>query len=366
MKRAMTVLGPVSVEELGLTLAHEHILIGRDYALKGVWRVDPSQVPGLLPVSADAPLTLETFGTVRRCPTVLKDNSVPPGEDVRAKELLYFKEAGGGCLVEVTPIGLRGDVTVLKRLSEGTGLHIVAATGFYLERSWPGFAHKASADELAAAMVQEYENGIGDTGIHPGIIGEIGTSTLTPGEEKMLRAAARASLETGLAVSVHTEVDQHCGTRIVDILSEEGMHPDRIIMTHQGENTFEHRAEVLERYPERGLAYLDCTRAVLDRGAVIGFDYFGKEYYEDYKGWALVSDTLRIAAILKLIEAGYVSQIVLSHDIASKAGLHSYGGWGYDHIQAHIIPRLRAQGVSDHDIRQMTVRTPARLLACMD
>lgn len=365
MKSAMTVLGPVPVEELGFTLTHEHIILREDYE-KSVWRVDPSQVPGLPPISVDAPLTLETLGVVRRAPSVLKDNWVLPGEDVMARELMYFKEAGGGCIVEVSPNDERGDVTALKRLSERTGLHLVAATGFYLEPGWPEFAHRASADQLARVMVQEYEDGIGDTGVRPGIIGEIGTSTLTAGEEKMLRAAARASLETGLAVSVHTNADQRHGLRIIDILTEEGMSPDRIIMTHQGANTFEHRAEVLERYPERALAYLEHTRAVLDRGAVVAFDNFGKETYIDNRGFTVVTDTQRIAAMLKLIEADYASQLLISHDIDRKAGLRCYGGWGYGHIQAHIIPRLRAQGVSDYDIRQMTVRTPARLLACID
>ena len=362
MSMAMTVLGPVPVEDLGSTLSHEHIAMS--HGCGKVWHVDPSSVPGMPLISAEAPLSIELYGALRRSPSVLWDNFVLPEEDVMCEELMYFKAAGGGCVIDVDCIGIRGDVTVLRRISERTGLHIVASTGFYLSQSWPEYVHKASADQLAKVMIDEYENGIDDTGIHPGIIGEIGTSTLTLAEEKLLRAAAQASQATGLAVSVHTNVDQRHGMRIVDILIEEGMSPDRIIMTHLGENTFECRADVLERYPEQALAYLDYTKAILDRGVVGAFDGFGKEYYLDEFGWALTSDTQRIAAVLKLIDMGYSSQLVLSHDVWQKSSLHRYGGLGYDHIHAHIIPRLRAQGVSEGDIHQMMVRTPARLLAC--
>ena len=212
-------------------------------------------------------------------------------------------------------------------------------------------------------MVSEYENGIEDTDIRPGIIAEMGTSNITPGEEKMLRAAARASQETGLAVCTHANAEDRNGVQIVDILTSEGMSPERIILGHLGSNIFEQRVAVLERFPERALAYLDYAKSVLDLGVTGAFDVFGKEYYVDNRGWKLASDHQRIAAILKLIDSGYASQLVVSHDIARKFGLHAYGGWGYDHIHAHIIPRLQDQGVSDYNIREMTINTPARLLS---
>lgn len=360
MKTVMTVTGPVSANELGITLMHEHITVN---GFEEVWHVDPSDVPGLPPISPDAPLSLELLGAVRRSPAILKDNLVLCSEDVMVEELSGFKVAGGGCVVDVSCEGIRGDVRMLKRISERTGLHIVAATGFYLEASWPQFAREGTVDQLAQHMVDECRTGIGDTGIRPGIIGEIGTSTLTPGEVKLLRAAARASSETGLSICVHTNVDQLHGGRIIDILVEEGMEPARIIMTHLGENTFERRVEVLEKFPERALANLDYVKSVLDRGVIGGFDGFGKEYYSDDEGRGGITDVHRIAAVLKLVESGYASQLVLSNDVWQKFLLHRYGGWGYDHVQVRIVPRLLAQGVPSYEVRQMLEHTPARLLA---
>ena len=364
MSTAMTVLGEVPVNELGFTLSHEHLVMGNN--TDSVWHIDPSEVPGMPPISADDPLTLETLGAVRRSPSVLKDNSIMPGEDIMIKEMEYFKSAGGGCIVEVSCIGLRGDASMLRRLSEATGIHVIASTGYYLEGSWPEYAHEATVDELKKIMVSEYKKGIDDTSVRPGIIAEMGTSKITPGEEKMLRAAARTSQETGLAVCTHANAEDRNGVRIVDILTGEGMRPERIIIGHLGSNIFEQRVAVLERFPEWALAYLDYAKAVLDCGVTGAFDVFGKEYYIDSRGWKLASDHQRIAAILKLVDSGYASQLVLSHDIASKFGLHTYGGWGYDHIHAHVIPRLQDQGVSDYDIREMTLNTPARLLSISD
>ena len=360
MNVAMTVRGPVPVGELGVTLMHEHVVVGRGF--EKVWHVEPSSVPGIRPVSADAPLSMELLGPIRRSPSILRDNLVLGDEDVMVEELLSFKKAGGGCVVDVSCVGIRGDVRMLKRISERTGLHLVAATGFYLEDSWPEFAHEASADELAQHMIDEYRLGIDATGIRPGIIGEIGTSTLTQGERKLLKAAARASGETGLAVCVHTNVEQRHGKHIVDILIGEGMKPSRIIMTHLGENAFERRVEILERCPDRALEHLDYVRAVLDLGVTGGFDGFGKEYYTDNEGRGGITEIHRMAAVLELVEGGYASQLFLSNDVWQKFLLHRYGGWGYDHIQARIVPRLSFQGVSESQIHSMMEHTPARLL----
>ena len=361
MRTAMTVLGKVPVKDLGFTLSHEHLVMGDK--TDSVWHVDPSEIPGMHTISADDPVALDNLGALRRAPSIIKDNTFLPGLETMTNEVNYYKNAGGGSIVEVSCIGLRGDANILRQLSEATGVHIIASTGYYLEGSWPDYAHEATVDELRKIMVSEYENGIEDTSVRPGIIAEMGTSKITPGEEKMLRAAARASQETGLAVCTHANAEDRNGVQIVDILISEGMSPERIILGHLGSNIFEQRVAVLERFPERALAYLDYAKSVLDLGVTGAFDVFGKEYYVDNRGWKLASDHQRIAAILKLIDSGYASQLVLSHDIARKFGLHAYGGWGYDHIHAHIIPRLQDQGVSDYDIREMTTNTPARLLS---
>ena len=75
------------------------------------------------------------------------------------------------------------------------------------------------------------------------------------------------------------------------------------------------------------------------------------------------SDWQRLAGMVALIESGYSSQIVLGTDSGFKHCLRSYGGESYAHLWNYVVPKLRDLGVSEYDIRQMTVENPARLLA---
>jgi len=67
-----------------------------------------------------------------------------------------------------------------------------------------------------------------------------------------------------------------------------------------------------------------------------------------------------------LIAEGFLAQTVLGGDICQKSHLAAYGGKGYAHVPRCFLPLLRANGVHEEAILQMTVANPARMLDIPD
>lgn len=157
----VTVKGPISSDELGITMTHEHIIC------------DISRHSG-------------------------KEDNLLDDIELAAEEVTFFKEAGGRALVDVTTEDIGRDPVALKDVSERTGVNIVTGTGYYAEELYPDCVTEMSASNLADRMTDEVVNGIGDTGIRPGIIGELRSNRtrVSAVEEKVLRAAARTHKET--------------------------------------------------------------------------------------------------------------------------------------------------------------------------
>jgi phosphotriesterase-related protein len=364
IKEIMTVLGPIAPEELGFTDMHAHILTDMS-----VWRrLAEPLMPDNLPVSGDEPVSLENVGLLRRNWFLLADNMLLDDEEVMAAEVADFKASGGAAMVDMSCPGLRFNLPGIQRISQKTGVHVVATTGLYVEDSWPEYAWEMTVEQLTKLMVKEIEEGIEDTGIKAGHIGELGMSTLSERDVRLLRAAARASIQTGLSVSVHQKYGRAdgYGQRIVDVLTQEGMEPERIIIGHVDGYLVERELRVLIKNPDRGVLNLDYAKGLLDRGVNIAFDCFGHIYeWDGVVGPLLIGpeDWQRIAALLALTDAGYASQIVWGTDSCCKLLVRRYGGEGYCRLTNYVVPTLEAVGVSDCDIRQMTVDNPARLLA---
>src|SRR4029079_1232163 len=125
---------------------------------------------------------------------------------VAIDELTRFRDAGGGAICDPTNIGLGRDPAALRAISEASGVHIVMGAGWYRERVYPAEIATTSATALAASLVHELVDGVGTTGIRAGFIGEIGTGrgAITPAEERVFRAAARAHRATGAPIMTHT------------------------------------------------------------------------------------------------------------------------------------------------------------------
>lgn len=346
----MTVLGPVAPEEIGPTLMHEHVFVD----LRPFFTEPDGDEP--LP-DADRPVDISLLSRLRRSPMgVTRDNLLLADADVATRELRRFVDAGGSALVDCTVIGLERDAGRLAAISHVTGVHMVQGTGVYVEHTHPDWVDDLDADEIATLFVRDLVEGIGDSGVRAGIIGEIGTSGLrrgasardgdmTPAEEKVLRAAGRASLVTGAAVTVHLDPRGEGAHAAIDVLEEEGVAPDRIVMGH------------MDARPD--LAY---HMAVAERGVFVEYDHFGREYYAPHMGRSYTSDALRLELLCALLDSGFRDQLLVSQDVCMKIDLEAYGGVGYAHFLRELVPILERAGVGRAELDAMLVDNPRRVL----
>jgi phosphotriesterase-related protein len=218
--------------------------------------------------------------------------------------------------------------------------------GWYVQRAHPPEIATLSTEALAERLLQESRDGFDETGIRPGIIGELGTSApIHPVEEKVLRAGVLAQRATGLAINVHVAIFGGQATAALDILEDAGADLSRVVISH------------MDELPDT--AY---HRSVLERGAYVEFDTFGSEFYFDHDGKREASDAERIECLLRLLDEGWTKRILLSQDICIKLQLKRYGGFGYAHLLRTIVPRLRRRGVDEGTLRTLLVENPARIL----
>ena len=336
-----TVLGPVRPEELGPTTTHEHLLI--DFLCMFNPPAEASER-----FKAFQPVTLENLGWIRYDPFRNRDNLLLLDEDTAVSEVLMYKRAGGGAIVDVTTIGIGRDPRALARISRSTGLHIVMGAGYYVDAVHPDGMDDRSDADLAREMAGEITDGVDDTGIRAGIIGELGCSwPLTENERKVLRAAASAQRETGASILVHPGRNEAAPFEILDVLAEAGADVSRVIIGHLDRTVVDHGA------------LIELAR----KGSCLEYDLFGSETsYYPLSEMDMPSDAQRLGFITRLIGEGYADRIVIAHDIYSKHRLAKYGGHGYFHILENIVPRMRKKGISEEDIHAIIEANPARLL----
>ena len=309
MAYVQTVLGRIDPSDLGVTLPHEHTQIA-------LWHIENRW---------------DYWQLTRDEPVILA-------------ELERFREAGGGGLVDLTLPGVGRDPVWLAEIARASGLHIVMGSGWYRTAYYPPETRidRRSVDDLADELVREAEEGVGDSGVRPGIIGEIGTDKpwLSPAEERVHRAAARAAKRTGRSVTTHSVLSP-VGLDQLQIFEEEGLDPGRVVIGHS------------DSYP-----VLDHYLDVIRRGASIEFDFLGMSFTAvERHGEARIVELL-----LELLARGHADRVLLSQDVCSDAQLHRYGGRGYTYLADRFLPRLRGAGVSDAEIDTMTVANPRRLL----
>ncbi|MBM3537341.1 MAG: phosphotriesterase-related protein [Alphaproteobacteria bacterium] len=342
MPHIRTVLGDIPDAELGITLCHEHLLID----LKRIF-VDPCDDASR--EMAHRPVTIENLGWIQTNYTRNLDNLGLYDESLVIEEARLFKQAGGSAIVEVTPVDIGRNPASLVRISEATGLHVVMGCGYYVHGTHPADMATRSEDQIFDEMVADVREGAGGTRVRAGIIGEIGcTWPLHERERKVLRAAGRAQRETGAALTIHPGRDPAAPFEILDVVAGAGGDPARVIMGH------------LDRtYPR-----FDKLQELAQRGCYMEFDMFGIELsYYPFGKTDLPNDGRRIDLIKRLIEAGYLERMLLSHDIAFKHTLVRYGGRGYGHILQNVRPKMADKGLSEGEIRTMLVDNPRRALA---
>jgi phosphotriesterase-related protein len=333
-----TVEGPVPLDELGVTLMHEHLLCDNR-----AWWQPPAEAGDH--ELAHGPVTMDKLGRLRMDPFASLDNVRLTDVEAMAREAAAFAALGGRTLVEQTVHGIGRDVVGLRRIARLTGLRIVSGTGYYLEPSHPPEVAAADPGWLEERMLRDLMQGDPEFGIRAGLVGEIGVGQdFTPQERKCLVAAARAHARARVPLSVHLPGWKRRGMEVLDAVEAAGGRLDRVILDHMNPSG-------------EDLAYQE---ALARRGAFLEYDMVGMDFY--YRDQAAQSpcDEANARAILRLADRGFADQVLVSQDTFVKIQLKSYGGFGYDHILRNFVPRLRRHGADEALVRRLLVDNPRR------
>jgi phosphotriesterase-related protein len=299
----MTVQGPISPAAMGVTLAHEHILvdfIGADKIHDQRWQ-HRAVIPVVLPY------------------------------------LQHLKALGGQTFIDCTPAFLGRDPRLLKKLADTTGLNIITNTGYYGaadNKYLPAHALTETADQLALRWIREWETGIGGTAVKPGFI-KIGVmeGPLSALHRKLVMAAARTHLKTGLVIASHTGPAPAAFEQIA-LLEQEGVSAEAFIWVHaQAEKDFRQ--------------HLKAAR----KGAWISLDGLAVDNLDTY-----------LQMLQHFKEQKMLSQVLLSHDAGWYRPGEARGGAyrGYDTLFEKLLPRLRQAQFSEAEIRQLIIANPAK------
>jgi phosphotriesterase-related protein len=302
----MTVTGEVAADQLGKMLPHEHILV--DFV--GADQVSPDRY--------DADEAFEVM-----LPFVKK-----------------AKEAGCQAIAECTPAYLGRDPKLLQRLSKATEVKFFTNTGYYGARQGkflPEHAYLESAGELAKRWTTEWKDGIEGTDVRPGFI-KIGVDggPLPDVNRKLVQAAARCHLKTGLTIAGHTG-DGKAALEQVDVLRKEGVSPSAWIWVH-AQN--ERNSEV----------HLRVARA---------------EGWVEFDGVGPNSIDRHVELVGTMRNAGLLDHVLVSHD----AGWYSVGEprggkvRGFDTLFTRFLPALKKAGLSEAEVQQLIVTNPAKAFA---
>ena len=335
MMKIQTVNGAIPATDCSMILSHEHLFIDL--------RNQASAESLLRPVTPDDRQLLMCD------PYSIRDNLLIDNFDTAADECRKLLTAGCNLVVDCTTNEIGRDPELLKKLSDVSGMNIVMGCGFYTGDTHREDFLQSSIEEAAEKLLFEIENGIG--GIKPGVIGEIGTGkSILPGEYKALQVASIVQKKCGLTVQVHIYPWSTNGLEVVDILTGNGVAPEKIVICHSDVE--------FDR---------DYIFELLKLGVFVEFDNFGKEFTPADGGFSsghFAKDTERCRVAADIIRCGYGKQLLLTNDICLKCMLSDFGGYGYSHIFADIIPMLCREGIEKEYIREIILReNPLKMLA---
>jgi len=314
--RVETVNGPVELEQLGRTLIHEHFR-ATDEAMR-------FQFPHMYDEQAEWEAALADANAVK-------------GHGVQT-------------IVEPSAMFLHRDAAFSKRVADETGLNVILATGVYTYDHLPQPLLNRSEDQVTEIFVHDIETGIQGTDIKAAFIKCAADEPgMTPNVEKIHRAAARASLQTGRPIMAHSRPASGTGLDQMRVFTEEGVDPAKVQVAHTGDTDD-----------------LDYIERLLDTGCWIGMDRYGLDIY--------LPTEQRQATVLALLENGHADRMFLSQDwcstldyfppeIAEQLAATAAANWSMTFLFEQVIPELKERGVTDEQLDQMMVENPKRWLA---
>lgn len=340
----VTVSGPTMPARLGVTLTHEHVFAD----LTGYYEEPDDPVAA---VELTGPVQPHMRGHLAYHDCWNRDNLLLDDPALAVRELRHFVSRGGGTVCDVSSRGIRIDrlLAQLPAVADGAGVTLIVGSGCYVASHHEPFVASASVAELARLFVGEIVEGISDTGVRAGILGELGLSTPpSPAEWRVLRAAARAHRSTGAPLVIHQgDLERfRIPHMALDLLAEESVAPQRVVIGHANFNP--------------GTA---AVRSVLDRGAFVAFDHFGMSGYERRINWQLPPERNYVDQVVELVRAGYGDRILLSHDVCAKTHLRTFGGHGYGHLLGVVTTMFQRAGLAEEELATMMVANAATVLS---
>jgi phosphotriesterase-related protein len=317
MSDVQTVQGPIDADQLGLVLAHEHVRF-RDEAVAAEW-------PARYDEQAELDAALEAVEAAKSC--------------------------GVQTIVDPTAMFGGRDVRFMKRVAEQTGVRIVACTGIYSYDYLPHYFENRDVDVMAEHFVSDLREGIQGTDIRAGFIKCAADAPgVTEHVEKIHRAVARASNQTGAPIMAHSMPAVGTGPRQVEIFEEEGVDLARVQIAHCGDTD--------------DVGYIE---ALIGKGVYAGLDRYGLEMY-------LPIDK-RNATAAELLRKGHGERLTISQDFCATIdwfppeaaqvfeGQGAIRNWSMTLVFDEVVPALREQGVLDDEVFQtIFVENPRRWL----
>jgi phosphotriesterase-related protein len=335
-----TVTGLIAPHEVGPALMHEHLIIDLNPPgeRRGFWAMEASEDE----------IDICNCFKIRQGQIYNRLNFRLDEKPIAIRELQEMRVAGGRTVVELTVGGLKPDPIALAEIAQASGANIVMGCGHYVHEYQAPQNAARTVDDFAQEIVGQIMDGAWGTSIRAGIIGEIGCqSPWTAQEKRVMQGAILAQLESGAALNVHPGRHADQPLEVVDFVRAAGGRVDRLILSHIDRTIFD--AERLLR--------------LADSGCVIEFDLFGWESgYFPLPDVAMPNDDARLRWIRLLIQHGHLDRVLISHDICTRTRLTRYGGHGYQHIFANVLPLMRRRGFSEAEIEAIVVTNPARLL----
>ena len=340
--KIVTVLGDIEPTQAGTVITHEHLIV--DVSL--VYSEPKTHESHY----GNEKISLENIGWISHNWASNKENLVLDDENLAIEEIEHLKEVGGNTIVDVTPIGINRQPELIKNISSKSGVNVVMGSSYYVGASHPDYISTENPEQLANRIIRDIVEGVEDTGIRSGIIGEVGcTYPWSESEKKVLLASIIAQKETGAPLLIHPGRNEHSPMEIVEYINKNNGDLSRTIIGHI----------------ERTIFNPDTLMDLASTGVYVNFDLFGNEssYYPLSKEYYYMpNDHQRIEQVKLLIDSGYSEKILLGHDICTKHRLKTFGGHGWDHILKNIIPRMKKYGIIDNNIKKMIQKNPQKIL----
>jgi phosphotriesterase-related protein len=318
MSTIQTVTGPIEGDAMGLTLVHEHVRF-RDDATAEQW-------PDRYDTESELQLAVGAVNAAAR--------------------------HGVRTIVDPTAMFGGRDVRFIERVARETGMQIVACTGIYTYDYLPHYFENRDADQIAEHFVADIERGAQGTPIRAAFLKcAADAQGVTEHVEKIHRAVARASVQTGAPIMAHSRPASHTGPRQIEIFREEGVDLSRVQIAHTGDTDD-----------------LDYIEALLDTGVYIGLDRYGIDMY-------LPMDR-RNETTAELLRRGHAERMLISQDycatidwftpeaVEQLLAVGAIRGWSMTLVFEEVLPTLRDMGVlTDDHVEQIFVANPRAWLA---